>query len=154
MPYNGYTYLNRLIDRSDIVQVLNEWKTGCGDKLAEYKYNLLVLVKSNYVDAEDGAAYNGTIEVLNAAMFVENGHTTNTVLNTGEEKSRVKVADYMNAPFVTYLNTQYVYKESDDTMTLEGFIDELVEKHRVFVIREKASRASKIVRGRIKTTME
>ena len=148
VPFNGYVFLNKLAECSDVINVLNGWKEGCGDKLMLHADNLMLCVESFYTPAEDGSAFDGVAEVYNGVIYMKDGYVYNTVLNTGED-SVVKTAEYVNTGYAKYVSANYVRPlESSSEVTLDDFIDEIVHKHKIYQIRRSASSAKQPKLGR------
>ena len=147
VPFNGYVFLNKLAECSDVINVLNGWKEGCGDKSMLHADRLMLCVESFYTPAEDGSTFDGVAELYNGAIYIKDGHTYNTVLRTGEDSCNFRMSDCVDSGYAKYISTNNVRSlESSSEVTLDDYIDEIVRKHESDQIRRSASLASKQIK--------
>lgn len=129
VDFNGYTKLAELAEATNIVDVLNGWKVGCGDKLMDYKDAIMLLVKPLHkIDLNSEFVFTGEVTVQNAVIVMQNDHFDTTVIDTNTNVLNFEMRDCVSSAWALRTSSYDIALHIKDVVTLDDFIDDLIQK--------------------------
>lgn len=116
-----YISFESLILHSNIVEVLNTWRKGAGDKLRDSRIGINILCSPLY-RGHDENPIKDTLRLQNRVVLCYNGQLVTTVIITDTDKRNFSMGDYVNndRPVHSGLDD----KESINCVSLDEFIDD------------------------------
>lgn len=124
---NGYTHLSKLAEDTNIVEVLNTWKEGCGDKLMQYADSLLLCIKPLFKYTNGHRVFTGEAYISNLVTFIRNNKFDTAVMHTSCLPRHFDAVMFVSTASALKLVDADVPKRCGDSIALDDYIDDLVK---------------------------